>query len=176
MYLLLKLTFTTVKDELNSIQTVSPHLSISGVENWPASIRFASTMNDIVGDYFDNEVEAVDLYEAAKGAYGYAEYFHKTERDSHTQSAIIYGAGCGWWSSICAAIAAYNVAQAVIHNNGYQKWQNGRIALQDIDNRWANLHNGDILTVNGTRQQRYWADCGTGSPPGGWDINSSVED
>jgi len=34
----------------------------------------------------------------------------------------------------------------------------------------------NMYETTGTRQEKYWHDCGTGSPPGGWDINPSIEE
>lgn len=56
------------------------------------------------------------------------------------------------------------------------KWKRGKDALNNIDARWASLHNADLIYSTIPYVQDFWEDCGTGSPPGGWSSDFSVDE
>jgi len=165
-----------VVQQLNLINTLTPHLSIAGVENFPAAIRFASTVPP-ADEYFTDESEAVQLYNMAKTGYSLANIFHENEEEyAEWQAAVYFAMGFSPCGGYCFAMSAYWTADALVHNTGRYKWKRGADALNNIDDRWASLHNADVVQSTSSYMQDFWEDCGTGSPPGGWSSDMSIED
>ncbi len=96
------------------------------MENWPASIRFASTLEDVTGGYFSNEVQAVSLFNDVISGYDTATNLHRNLRDALnvTAVALFAYASAGCFPCIFAAVAALNAAN--VHNDGYINWKRGK--------------------------------------------------
>ncbi len=160
-------------ESLNAIPTVTPHLSISGVESFPASMRFASTMDDITDGFFENEVEAVELFEDLRTAYSYSYIYHDVELIAWYALQALYP---DW---LIEEIYEIDLDEEINRNiEGKLRWSDGRNALSDIDNRWASLHNGDVFVTVRYEPVQIWITCceDSGEPPGSTADVEELED
>ena len=119
---------------------LGPHISISGVESSPHTfIRFVSALND-VGPTLGNENEAVQKIVDGIVIYKFAENYH-----------ALYDR---WWLKYNPM--TYHVW--LMHHEGMIHWRYGREALQNLDIKWAEMHN-EVLSYTQTGSYDYWVDC-----------------
>jgi len=155
---------------LNS-QTETPlppnYLSISGVESSPAVVRMANSLA-FAGDR--NEEDVVHDYEMIKYTYdqmGSSYEVGEIGLLSYAAFQLIRGDFVG---------AAISTALALNYGEGKDKWKSGASAIADIDREWAAMHNTDMVSTYIYKEVEYWQDCQTGSPPGGWGGDPSLDD
>lgn len=139
---------STLMNALQSIPPTVPHLSIAGVEQSPAVIRWAFSTDVIAGEATMLESDAASNFQSAKDVYNAAADFHRFWRD--------YWEYTSWLVPTCYWSYCYEEERSDKEQVARDAWGRGWWALNDIDNKWFQLHNEYLIAEE---TFTYWATC-----------------
>jgi len=139
---------------LNNIPIQTPHVSISGVENSPALVRWLPTLGFGSGlAASPDEYAVINQYNQAKNTYSSVSDYHMIMRDFWYWEYWM----C-WWN------CDYERDQYYYHKDARDAWGRGWWALNGIDDTWFTIHN-EYLSATGS--YTYWVPCEGGLPKSG---------